>query len=195
MTAWWESLNEAGRVFACIALPSTLVLIIQIILSIIGFDGDGDVPDAASDVDPDINDFAYDDGLRLFTVRGIISFFAIGGWVGLTLSKTTLNTALVVLISLGAGFLAMYLIALLFKAAMKLQSDGTLDIKNAVGKTGTVYLTVPPHRSGKGKVNITLQERYTELEAVTDENEPLLYGESVTVVTVLDENTILVRKT
>ena len=56
MTEWWEALSSLGRVFACIAIPATLVLLIQTILSIIGLsgsDGDADVPDGGIDIDGD----------------------------------------------------------------------------------------------------------------------------------------------
>ena len=36
------------------------------------------------------------------------------------------------------------------------------------GRTGTVYLTVPPGRSSPGKVTLTVQEQLTEFEALTD---------------------------
>ena len=48
MTEWWAALSSLGKVFACIAIPATLVLLIQTFVSIIGVsgsDGDADVPD------------------------------------------------------------------------------------------------------------------------------------------------------
>ena len=70
MTEWWEALSSLGRVFACIAIPATLVLLIQTILSIIGLsgsDGDADVPDGGIDIDgdgiPDVFPDATPDGV------------------------------------------------------------------------------------------------------------------------------------
>ena len=40
MVEWWMSLGSAGQVFACIAIPATLILFLQMILTIIGFGGD-----------------------------------------------------------------------------------------------------------------------------------------------------------
>lgn len=188
MSAWWETLDVLGKVFACIAVPSTIVLIIQIVLSIIGFDGDLPEADAS-----DLSDFAYDDGLRMFTVRGIIAFLAVGGWTGLVLDDTMVYW-LRCIIAFAAGVGAMLLVALLLKLLMKLQNDGTMDISNAVGLTGTVYLTVPAERQGRGKVNVTFQDRYAEVEAVTDDTENLSYGTVITVVGVLDEQTLIIKK-
>ena len=41
MLDWWNSLSLISQIFACIAIPTTLVLIIQTILMFIGLDSDG----------------------------------------------------------------------------------------------------------------------------------------------------------
>ena len=48
---------------------------------------------------------------------------------------------------------------------MKLQDDGTIDYRNALGLSGNVYITIPANRLEKGKVNLMLQGHYMELEA------------------------------
>ena len=87
MIEWFESLTAIERFFAYVAIPSTLVLVIQTVLLILGlaggggggadegfdFDSDGET-DFELDPDPDIphdGDFSDvpDGGLRLFTVR------------------------------------------------------------------------------------------------------------------------------
>lgn len=196
MNEWWEALDTAGRVFACIAIPSSLLLVIQIILNLlgIGMEGDVDIPDADGDGDIDFNDYVLDDGFRFFTVRGIIAFMAVLGWTGLTMLSYGNGLPLTLVVSVAAGFTAMLLIALMFRLFMKLQNDGTADIKNAVGKTGTVYLTVPPSRSEKGKVSVVFQDKLTEVEAVTDETQPLPYGTEIVVVGISNQNTVIVSK-
>ena len=43
MIEWFEALSVAGKVFVCVAVPSTLVLVIQTVMTFFGFgDGDGD---------------------------------------------------------------------------------------------------------------------------------------------------------
>ena len=77
---------------------------------------------------------------------------------------------------------------------MKLRNDGNLDNKNALGTSGRVYLTVPPSRSGEGKVNVLLQGSYVELEAVTDEIEAIPTGTEVVVTGISGQTTLVVKK-
>ena len=197
MNEWWEALDTAGRVFACIAIPSSVLLVIQIILNLlgIGMEGDVDIPDADGDGDIDFNDYVLDDGFRFFTVRGIIAFLAVLGWTGLTMLSYGNGLPVSLLVATLAGGVAMFVIALMFRLFMKLQNDGTADIQNAVGKTGIVYLTVPPSRSEKGKVNVVFQDKLTEIDAVTDDSEPLKYGTEIVVVGISGQNTVIVSKT
>ena len=39
---WWNSLGTAAQIFACVALPATLILLIQTILMFIGIGGESD---------------------------------------------------------------------------------------------------------------------------------------------------------
>ncbi len=53
MRVWWDSLTMLQRIFACVAVPATLVLILQLVLTLVGLGGhDGDL-DADGDGIPD----------------------------------------------------------------------------------------------------------------------------------------------
>jgi len=184
MAAWWQSLSALDHVLLYIAVPATLILLIQTVLLFAGgaFDSDGDagVPDAdGPDFDgPDadggpLHEAAADPetpdtGLHLFTVRGVVAFLVLFGWGGLWLHQVGLPGFLAVFLAIPIGFAGMVGIALAVRQALRLQYDGTLDLRNALGRTGTVYLTVPPGRSSPGKVTLTVQEQLTEFEALTD---------------------------
>ena len=121
-----------------------------------------------------------DPGLRLFTVRGLVAFFAVGGWTGLALSKY-LNAGLAV----GLAFLA--------GAAARLQDKGNLNVGHAIGKTGRVYIPIPACEKGQGKITIMLQERLVELDAVTKAQQQIPTGTPVRVSAVVDEQTVQVE--
>lgn len=196
MVAWWDALIQLERFFAYIAFASTLVLLIQLVLLLFGIGG-GDV-DADVDFDGDVDggfDISDVDGLHIFSLRGIVSFFAVFGWTGILVSKNSGgNVLLSVTIAFIAGFLTMIAVAYLIKGLMRLQSDGSLDYKNALGLPATVYITVPPARSEKGKINTILQGRYTEIDAVTDEETPIRFGEEVVVIGLSGNNTLVVKR-
>jgi membrane protein implicated in regulation of membrane protease activity len=94
-------------------------------------------------------------------------------------------------LALIAGFLALYIVAWIMRSLMRLRADGTARIANAVGKTAEVYLTVPGHKSGKGKITVTLQDRTMEYEAET-ENEALPTGSLVQIVGVVGADSVIV---
>ena len=197
MIEWFEALSVAGKVFVCVAVPSTLVLVIQTVMTFFGFgdgDGDADLPDLDGDGVPDgifggneageTDNFeiAESSGLHMFSLRGIVAFFCIFGWLGLTMVTNGTEEWLAVLI------------AFLLKALSKLQSDGTMDIRYAIGVSGSVYISVPPQRSAKGKVNLLIQGKLEELDAVTDEETPLPFGTEVVVTGISGGNTLIVRR-
>ena len=223
MAAWWQTLTTLEHVLLYIAVPATLVLLIQTALLFLGGgpEGDGgnlsddgmpdggdgaldDVPDAGPDGPPE-GDFlphggeleAHSGGehpfqaLHIFTLRGVVAFLTLFGWSGLWFSQLGLPGFLAVFLAVPVGFAGMVAIALIVREALKLQYDGTLNPRNALGRPGEVYLAIPPARSGQGKVTVLVQEQLREFEAVTDSPDPIPTGAPV-VVTGLAGDALLV---
>lgn len=221
MFEWWNSLSVFAQVMACIAIPSTVILLVQTVLMLIGIGSESaEIGDADADIDADIGDVDGDvdldvdanadgvfgedvfeadtdptglDGLRIFSVRGIIAFLVVFGWVGIVLDEAGLSLVPNLLISVVCGFAVMVLVALLMRAVWKLQSSGNIDTRNALGVSGTVYLTIPAGRNGSGKVNVTVQGAYIECDAVTDEQEAIPTGKEIVVIGRSGQNTLVVK--
>ena len=68
------------------------------------------------------------------------------------------------------------------RLARRLQSSGNIELGDAIGKVGSVYIPIPPSMQGVGKINITIQERFVEVCAITRAKRRLKTGESVRVV-------------
>ena len=98
-----------------------------------------------------------------------------------------------ILISVVLGVLAMVLVAFAMRGISKLQSSGNLDIRNAIGKVGQVYLTVPAGGRSSGKVNLTIQEQFKEFSAITTSEEPIKTGAYVRVVSVSETGILVVE--
>lgn len=187
--AWWQSLELAGQIMACAAIPMTVVMILQLILMIIGiefghsdsdFDADGtDAGDAGDHEFDSDHDYDHDhdhdhdsggnhDAVRFFTIRGIVAFFAIGGWAGLAALTANIPVIWSIWIALLSGVAAMILASLVIRFALRMQSSGNINLSNAMSLIADVYITIPPSRSNIGKVTLILQERFVEVDAVTD---------------------------
>ncbi len=204
---WWNALGLASQIFYVIAIPSTLILIVQTILMFIGMGGEADIdgevpddipddlPDDAPDVDlPDDADISGLEGLRIFTVRGIVAFFVVFSWVGIVLDKANAHIAVTLSVATVCGFLMMLALAFLTRLVMKLRNDGNIDNKNALGTSGKVYLTIPAARKGEGKVQIMIQGSFVERNAVTDDKEPIETGSEVVVIGVSGQTDLVVRR-
>lgn len=183
MVLWYESLDTIQRIFAFIAIPSTILLILQTILLLLGI-GNGDA-------DSDSNFDTGDDGLALFSIRGIVAMLSIGGWSGIAMIELNLNNMLAVPLSVLIGLLTLFGMALLIKVLLQLQSSGNIELLGAIGKTGQVYIPIPANMQGSGKINITLQDKYSEITAMTNDYTDLKTGELVRVIAT-DEIGILV---
>ncbi len=202
---WWNALGLATQIFYCIAIPSTLVLLVQTILMLIGLGGEADgmdgdmgdiddIPDAPDADMPDDADISGLDGLRIFTVRGIVAFFVVFGWVGIVMDQAGAHIAATIPVAAVCGFLMMLLLAVILRLVMKLRNDGNADNKNAIGTAGKVYLTIPPERHGEGKVQIMLQGSFVERNAVTDDPAPIETGVEIVVIGISGQTDLVVRR-
>ena len=103
MLNWWNELMLTQQIFALIAIPSSLILVIQTLMLLFGA-GDNDM-DADVDADGDIE--VGDDGLALFSVRGIMAMLCVMGWSAVALLETALPHIVSMLISIVLGFATM----------------------------------------------------------------------------------------
>lgn len=190
MLNWWNSLLLIQQIFALIAIPSSLILLIQTVMLLFGFgdEGDGDVE---MDADPDLD--TGDDGLALFSIRGIVAMLCVTGWSGVALLETPLPQAVSVLIAVILGILTLVGFAYLMKLVLKLQSSGNIDLGNSIGHVAQVYIPIPPSGSASGKVTLTVQEKYIEATAITTAAETLKTGTYVRVVATDETGTLVVE--
>ena len=125
----------------------------------------------------------------ILTFRSVVSALAFFGIVGMAASSAGWTRALSLGVAAAAGVAALLLVAGMMRSLSKLQAEGNLRIENAVGQTGTVYLTVPGNKSGVGKVTLSFQNRTTEFQAVTFQD-LLPTGSKVVVVDVIGPETV-----
>ncbi len=188
MIEWWNGMDLVGQIFSLVAIPSTLVLVVQTVLVLFGIGDDADADfDGAEDF------IAGDDGFVLFSLRGIMAMAAIGGWSGLVMHEAGIALPVTIILAFAFGFMALVAIAFFMKLSVRLQSSGNLVLGYAVGKVGTVYIPIPAEMKGSGKVNLTVQERFVEVDAVTPASRKLTTGESVRIIATNEVGMVVVE--
>ncbi|NKI26206.1 hypothetical protein HCG49_06500 [Arenibacter sp. 6A1] len=188
MAQWFEAFTLFEKIYWAIAGISSVILFILLILTLIGGETDG----LDGDVDVEIE---ADTGIefQFLSLKNLMGFFTIFGWSGIACLEGGLSMGLTLLISLLCGLLMMFAMASLFYYLGKLQSSGTLKIKNALNQTGEVYITIGANRSQIGKVSIKVQGTLREMEALTDEEKDLVMGNVIRVKDITDNGLLIVE--
>ena len=201
MTTFFESLNSIEKIFLICAIIGSTLFLIRTLLFFVGGDADSDIDgdfdgEVTFDGDVDTSGLEHIDSatsFHIFSLHGITGFFMMFGLVGLAMSVESKSTPLIAVVGgLVAGIFTMWLGAKIFMNMKKLQGDGTLNIKNAVGVTGTVYLTIPAEWTGK--VRIVIQKSLKIFNAVSINKEEIKTGENIKVVNVISGNILVVEK-
>lgn len=188
MKEFFTGMSSLEQTYWIIALVGSAVFLVIFLLTFIG---GGD-----ADMEADASDFEADDGgvgFQFFTFKNVVAFFTIFGWTGVTCLDNGLSTTITLIISIIAGLAMMILTSLLFYWMHKLAESGTLQMKNALGVIGEVYLPIGAGRSKMGKVQIKVQGSLRELEAITDETEDLKTGTMVKVTEIVSAELLLVE--
>ncbi len=188
MEQWFEALNSFEKIYWITAIISSIILLILIIMTFIG----GDVEDMSGDIDTDI-DGDSGVGFQFLSFKNLMGFFTIFGWTGISCLDSGLSKGPTIAISVICGLLMMLAMATLFYYLSKLQSNGTLKLKNALNQIGEVYLTIGANRSKIGKVSINVQGTLRELDALTEEERDLRQGDVVKVKEVADNGILIVE--
>jgi membrane protein implicated in regulation of membrane protease activity len=179
----------------------TVVMFLQLILMIIGVgfgsEADGDIDDGSIDSNaettpPDSRGSSNTNTFKIFTIRGIVAFFALGGWAGLAALAAGLHPFWAIQISLFIGVCALLLASIIIRLALRMQTSGNINLNNAISQTAEVYIRIPSERSDKGKVTMILQERFVELDAVTDNDTDIMPESKVEVQAIINGDCLVV---
>lgn len=192
MKGLFSQFNGVEIFFIICAVIGSLFVIFRIIMQFIGVTHDTDADFGADSHDIDGHHSDSDIGFKLLSLHGLSSFFMMFGLVGLALFRQSkmgifISTAGAVL----AGLASVWMIKKLFSAFHKLQSSGTINIDNAVGAHGTVYLTIP--KGAKGRVLVKINNSLREYDAAAVNEMEIPTGTPVRVVWV-DGGILVVEK-
>jgi hypothetical protein len=176
---------ELNTIYLICAVAGGTVLVLRIILMAIGLDHNGadtDVPHDLAGHDIHLGDHGgdvHDGTVNLISIQSISSFFTMFGLVGMGLLQVKAAPLWSLAGALGAGLLTAWATAMIVFSLQKLQSEGTMNIMNAIGQQGSVYLTIP--EQGTGVVNVTVQGAQRQFDAISAQGEKIPTGKMVKV--------------
>ena len=186
----WEGMSLIGKIYWILAVPSTAIFLILLVLSFFG-------ADAEADIDTDIGDGGDVDigegiGGFIISFKSIISFIMMFGWAGIISMSFDLKMWATILVAVITGLVALFAVAALLYFISKMSYSGTMDLDNAVGKVGTVVLRVPAKKQGIGQIQINVQGSLRTLDAMTEEKQQIDSGSSVQVIDIQDGDVLIV---
>ncbi len=195
MIETFQAMSTPLQVYWILAGVSSIIFIIQAIMTFIGFDSDSDLDLADSpDEIPESGDSDFDtSGFHLISIKTIICFLLGFGWTGVLFWDTISDPIWLGCLAALVGFVFMSLIAILLFQVKKLDKDNSFRIEKVIGMNAEVYLRIPANRKDTGKVTVSLNGSMHELEALTEGAE-IPTGGKVRIIDKVDAETVLVDK-
>lgn len=179
MGDWWQDLAGDLQIFYAIGIIAGFFLLLQLVLLAFGVGADMEVGED-------------DSSGGFLSIRSLVAFAFAFGWTGVLMKQADRSTVLAVVVALVVAFAVFLGVGLLWRSFGKLGESGSIDYRSAVGKHGTVYLTIAAHRGAPGKVEVLVQGRMRVIDAYTEAAEDLPPPTRVEVIDIVDPGTVLV---
>lgn len=188
MFSFLDGMESLQQGFWIVAIVTSVIFLIQTLMTFIGSDASDGV-----NADFDGNLDHADAPFQLFSLRNLINFLLGFGWTGVTLYESFQNKMLLMALAVVVGIVFVALFFFIIKQILKLTEDNTFNIESLVGKTGEVYINIPPKMSGTGKVQISVNGSNYELSAMTHSEEPI-HSSTVVKVNSVENRVLIVSK-
>jgi hypothetical protein len=159
-----DTLFDGSMLFFSIpAIAGSAFFALRMVMMLAGGLAETDAGDASG-----ADDHHSTDAFKLLSVQAVTAFLMGFGWVGLG-ARISLGWEFGTSALLGAagGAAMVWLMAWMFRTMFALQSSGNVNIADAVGREGSVYVTVPAHGEGRGQVRVVIDERARTYNAVS----------------------------
>jgi hypothetical protein len=202
---WFDSQSIIEQIYLIFAIPSTILMLLLWTMTLLGSGHSGVDSGGFNGID------GHGDGLvehgfdghhggtpsgldfPIFGFRNLVCFFTLFGWVGF-LCESDFHSLVTLLIALAFGATAMVLNGYILFSLTKLEHDGTMDINNAIGQKGEVYLPIQGREEKSGVVQVSIQGAVHELPARTMDGDTIPTGTQIQVVDIDEDNTLIVTQ-
>ena len=136
-------------------------------------------------------DMGADASFKALTFQGIMAFLMFFGLAGLYVTKSGGGPSPAILAGGAAGGLSMYSTGKLFELFVNLQQDGTMELSEAIGAKGQVYLRIGD--DGVGQVTVEVNEAQRTFNAKSEDGTGIATGDFIEVVDTIGEVLVVKR--
>tara|TARA_Y100001936_G_C16040029_1_gene650972 strand:- start:47 stop:634 length:588 start_codon:yes stop_codon:yes gene_type:complete len=136
-------------------------------------------------------DMGADASFKALTFQGIMAFLMFFGLAGLYVTKSGGGPSPAILAGGAAGGLSMYATGKLFELFVNLQQDGTVELSEAIGAKGQVYLRIGDE--GVGQVTVEVNEAQRTFNAKSEDGTNIATGDFIEVVDTIGEVLVVKR--
>ncbi|MBR40286.1 MAG: hypothetical protein CMA89_00100 [Euryarchaeota archaeon] len=173
--------------FAASALVGGILFVLYFFLLMIGGIAT-DIFDGMFGIDVDMG---ADASFKALTFQGIMAFLMFFGLAGLYVSKSGGGPSPAIIAGAIAGGASMYATGKLFELFVNLQQDGTVDLPEAIGSKGQVYLRIAA--DGVGQVTVEVNEAQRTYNAKSEDGAEIATGDFIEVVDTIGEVLVVKR--
>lgn len=191
LDSFFADMDPLLRTYWYIAIPVSVVFLLQFIMMVIGAGGDSDF-EMDSDIDSDIGEGMEGGTFDPFTIKNLINFLLGFGWGGISFASIFGTGFLSLIGALASGVVFVLAFFYVLKQVHKLSEDNTFTLAHSLLKEGEVYTNIPANMGGKGKVLVNVNGSLKELAAKT-EFDKITPGTPIKVVGFDDETTVIVE--
>lgn len=191
--------NGTELVFWLTAIAGTVFFFLRVAMMIVGGFGDDVGGSDGANVDADASaphhsDDGADTSFKLVSLNSITGFIMMFGWAGLaSYLQFHLGEVLSFALAFLVGLICMVITASLFRMALKLSSPGArFNVYDALNTDAEVYLRIPA--TGVGKVKISANGESRIINAVSEEKKEIESFQRVTVVRIVNSDTVSVKE-
>ena len=136
-------------------------------------------------------DMGADASFKALTFQGIMAFLMFFGLAGLYVTKSGGGPSPAILAGGAAGGFSMYATGKLFELFVNLQQDGTMELSEAIGAKGQVYLRIGD--DGVGQVTVEVNEAQRTFNAKSEDGTGIATGDFIEVVDTIGEVLVVKR--
>ena len=166
--------------FGASALIGGVLFLLWLILVVV-LGGIGDIAEGVFGVD--IDAMGADASFKALTFQGVMAFMMFFGLTGIIVMQSGGPEVLAILVGGISGGASMFATGKVFQFFIALQAEGTIEIDDAVGVSGTVYLRIP--EGGTGQVSVSIKGSLRQYDAKSVDGSMIPNEETVMVKAVV----------